>query len=102
MKRKTGKWHIRQKPNFVTGQTEWETIPPRHVYSPHAEGKRSFSTYDQALAHVRNSGDRRPMVFESKTRIGQWFWLHPEGACGWEWSYPVAWANANTTVEVGA
>lgn len=27
---------------------------------------------------------RPPIVFESKVRVGQWFWVHPEGACGWE------------------
>lgn len=27
---------------------------------------------------------RPPMVFESKTHHGQWFWLNPNGLSGWE------------------
>lgn len=79
-----GKWKITASTDFTTGAPKWTTTPPRWVYRPHAEGKRSFDTYDEALAHVRQSSERRPLVFESKTRIGAWFWHHPSGQCGWE------------------
>lgn len=102
MKNKTGKWHIRQKANFITGNPVWETTPPRHVYGPHAEGKRSFPTYDEALAHVRASTERRPAVFESKTHAGEWFWHHPDGGCGWEPDRETAHTKANAGREVNA
>lgn len=80
----TSKWKIESDIDFITGKTVWKTTPPRFIYRPHAEGKRSFATYDEALAHVRTSRERRPLVFESKTHVGEWFWLNPNGASGWE------------------
>ena len=78
-----GKWTITASTDFTTGEPKWTTTPPRWVYRPHAEGKRSHNTYDEALAHVRQSSQRRPLWFESKTRPGQWFWNHPGGERGW-------------------
>ena len=95
-----GKWKITSSTDFVTGQPCWQTTPPRWVYRPHAEGKRSFDTYDEALAHVQTSTTRRPLVFESKTRHGEWFWHHPEGHCGWEKDRETAHAKANAGREV--
>lgn len=80
----TSKWKIESGVDFVTGSPKWVATPPRFIYRSHGEAKRSFDTYDEALAHVRSSRERRPLVFESKTRIGEWFWLNPDGASGWE------------------
>lgn len=95
-----GKWKITSSTDFVTGKPAWETTPPRWVYRPHAEAKRKFETYDEALAHVQTSTTRRPIVFESKTHHGEWFWHHPEGLCGWEKDRDVAQTKANAGREV--
>lgn len=84
MRHPTDRWKIESGTDFITGKTVWKTTPPRFVYGPRAEGRRSHDTYDEALAHVRSSKERRPIVFESKTHIGQWFWLNPNGQSGWE------------------
>lgn len=88
------RWKIESGTDFITGQPRWVTTPPRFVYSPRAEGKRSHTTYDEALAHVKTSKERRPLVFESKTHIGEWFWLNPNGQSGWEKLQNVAIAKA--------
>ena len=96
-----GKWKITASTDFTTGKPSWTTTPPRWVYRPHAEGKRSHDTYDQALAYVRQSSERRPLVFESKTNPGQWFWQHPGGTYGWEATYKQAQLQATGgTLEV--
>jgi hypothetical protein len=86
------KWRIESSTDMVTGRRTWKTTPPRFAYRPH--GKRSFDTYDEALAHVWDSKGRRGMVFPSKTRHGQWFWHHPEGASGWEADHTQAMLHA--------
>lgn len=93
----SGKWKIESGTDFTTGKPTWTTTPPRWVYRPHAEAKRSFDTYDEALGHVLTSKGRRPIVIESKTRIGEWFWLHPDGTSGWETERHAAHAKANGT-----
>lgn len=91
-------WKIESSTDFITGKPNWTTKPPRFVYSPRAEGKRSHDTYDHARAHVQiGTGGRRPLVFESKTHIGQWFWLHPDGGSGWAKTRDEANANAHRT-----
>lgn len=87
-------WKIESSTDFMTGKPNWKTTPPRFVYSPRAEGKRSHDTYDEALAHVKTSKGRRPLVFESKTHIGSWFWLNPDGTSGWEKDHATAIAKA--------
>ena len=84
MRTNNDRWKIESGTDFITGKPNWTTTPPRFVYGQSAEGKRSHDTYDQALAHVRNSKERRPLVFESKTHIGEWFWVNPDGSFGWE------------------
>ncbi|GGH93910.1 hypothetical protein ACFFGR_09445 [Arthrobacter liuii] len=79
--RNPNKWRIEPGTDIITGQPKWFVTPPRFIYRP--RGKRSFDTYDQALAHVRTSHGRRPLVFESKTHTGEYFWLNPSGASGW-------------------
>lgn len=91
----SGKWKIESGTDVITGQPKWKTTPPRWVYRPHAEGKRSFDTYDEALAHVLTSKGRRPLVIESKTHTGHWFWLSPDGASGWETDRTTAHNKAN-------
>lgn len=81
--RNPNKWRIEPGTDFITGAQKWFATPPRFIYRPHAGGKRSFDTYDQALAHVRTSQGRRPLVFESKTHTGEYFWLNPSGDFGW-------------------
>lgn len=95
-----GKWKITCSTDFFTGQPNWTTTAPRWIYRPHAEGKRSFDTYDEALAHVLTGTGRRPIVFESKTHHGEWFWRHPEGGRGWEPDFASAHAKANARKEV--
>lgn len=92
-----GRWKIESGTDFITGKPNWVTTPPRFVYGHRAEGKRSHNTYDQALAHVHTSKERRPIVFESKTHIGQWFWVNPDGASGWAKTRDEAHTNAHRT-----
>jgi hypothetical protein len=87
-----GKWRIESSTDMVTGVRKWKATPPRFAYKP--EGKRSFDTYDEALAHVWSAKGKRGIVMPSKTHIGQWFWLHPEGRSGWEKDHIVALAKA--------
>lgn len=94
MRHANDRWKIESGTDFITGTPKWFTTPPRFVYGPRAEGKRSHDTYDQALAHVRTSKERRPIVFESKTHIGEWFWVNPDGGFGWEKTRDAAHANA--------
>lgn len=96
----SAKWKITAATDFTTGKPVWQTTPPRWIYRPHAEGKRSHDTYDEALAHVRTSSERRPLVFESKTHHGEWFWHHPEGQCGWEADFASAHNKAHAGREV--
>lgn len=77
-----GKWRIESTVDMVTGDRKWTATPPRFAYRPH--GKRSFDSYDEALVHVWNAKGRRGIVMPSKTRVGQWFWHHPDGESGWE------------------
>lgn len=92
------KWRIEPGTDIITGHAKWFVTPPRFVYNPHAGGKRSFDTYDEALALIRTStGGRRPLVFESKTHTGHWFWLSPDGASGWEKDRATAHNKANGT-----
>lgn len=97
MRPPTDRWKIESGTNFITGEPNWQTTPPRFVYGPRAEGKRSHDTYDQALAHVRTSKERRALVFESKTHVGEWFWLNPGGASGWAKTRDEAHALATLT-----
>jgi len=93
----SSKWKIESGTDFTTGRPVWNTTPPRFIYRPHAEAKRSFPTYDEALAHVLTSKGRRPVVIESKTHIGEWFWLSPGGQSGWEKDRTAAHNKANDT-----
>lgn len=77
-----GKWRIESSLDMATGARKWRVTPPRWIYNP--KGKRSFDTYDEALIHVWNAKGRRVIVMPSKTKVGQWFWSHPEGQSGWE------------------
>ena len=93
-----GKWTIESATDFATGARKWTTTPPRWIYRPHAEAKRSHDTYDQALAHVLMSKGRRPVVLESKTHLGEWFWNNPDGGFGWEKDRTTAHTKANMLV----
>jgi hypothetical protein len=55
MRRPSDRWKIESDVDFITGKPVWKTTPPRFIYRPHAEGKRTFDTYAEALAHVRSS-----------------------------------------------
>lgn len=91
------KWRIESHTDVVTGEPGWVVTPPRFSYQPRGKAKHSFPTYDEAWAHVRTStGGRRPLVFESKTRIGEWFWLTPDGQSGWAQERDQAQALAET------
>ena len=59
MRHHNDRWKIESGTDFITGAPKWTTTPPRFVYGPRAEGKRSHDTYDQALAYVRTSKERR-------------------------------------------
>lgn len=97
MRTANSRWKIESGTDFITGKPNWVTTPPRFVYSPRAEGKRSHDTYDQGRAHVLNATGRRPLVFESKTHIGEWFWSNPDGSFGWEKDRNEAHAKAHQT-----
>lgn len=94
MRHPSDRWKIESGTNFITGKPEWRTTPPRFVYGPRAEGKRSHATYDEALAHVQSANGRKPRVFPSKTHVGEWFWLSPDGKSGWEKDHAAANAKA--------
>ena len=83
-----GKWRIESSVDVVTGKRTWKATPPRFAYRP--TGKRSFDTYDEALAHVWNAKGKRGIVMPSKTKHGYWFWHHPDGESGWEKSHTAA------------
>lgn len=82
--RNPNKWRIESHTDVVTGSPGWVVTPPRFSYQPRGKAKHSFPTWDQAFAYTRTStGGRRPLVFESKTHTGHWFWLNPDGRSGW-------------------